>query len=413
MARRVVVTGIGMLTGLGNDVETNWRAMCEGRSGVDVVKVFDASDQDTRIASEIKGFDATQYMDRKEARRNDRFAQYAMAAAKQALADSGFTITEENADDVGVIIGSGIGGLTTAHEQFRVLFDRGPDRVSPFFITMFITDIAAGIVSIALGARGPNFATVSACATGANAIGEAAEMIRRGDAIAMIAGGSEASSTPITLASFGQMHALSRRNDDPQGASRPFDAERDGFVVGEGAGILLLEEEEHARQRGARIYAELLSYASNADAYHITEPAPGGAGLARCMQRALEKGRLDPDDVTYINAHGTATLYNDREETAAIKTALGDAAQQVAISSTKSMIGHTLGAAGGIEAGVSALTVYHGVMTPTINLTHPDPQCDLDYVPLTAREAKVNVAMSNSMGFGGHNAVLVFRRYNG
>jgi len=413
MARRVVVTGIGMLTGLGNDVESNWRAMCEGRSGVDTVKAFDASDQETRIASEVKGFDPTAYMDRKEVRRNDRFAQYAMAASRQALTDSGFTITEENADDVGVIIGSGIGGLNTCHEQFRVLFDRGPDRVSPFFITMFITDIAAGIVSMAINARGPNFATVSACATGANAIGEAAEMIRRGDAIAMIAGGSEASSTPITLAAFGSMHALSRRNDDPQGASRPFDAERDGFVVGEGAGILLLEEEAHARQRGARIYAELASYASNADAYHITEPSPGGVGLARCMRRALDKGHLNPDDVTYINAHGTATLYNDREETAAIKTALGDAAQQVAISSTKSMIGHTLGAAGGVEAGVSALSVYHGIITPTLNLTHPDPQCDLDYTPLTAREAKVNVAMSNSMGFGGHNAVLVFRRYNG
>jgi 3-oxoacyl-[acyl-carrier-protein] synthase II len=312
-----------------------------------------------------------------------------------------------------VIIGSGIGGLRSCGEQFKVLFERGPDRVSPFFITQFISDMAAGVVSMAVKARGPNFATVSACATGANAIGEAAEMIRRGDAVAMLAGGSEAGVTPIGIAAFASMHALSRRNDDPEHASRPFDAERDGFVMGEGAGVLLLEDEESARARGARIYSELASYACTADAYHVTEPAPEGAGLARAMRRTLEKGGIRPEDVTYINAHGTATVYNDRNETAAIKTVFGPQAQNLAISSTKSMIGHTLGAAGGIEAGVSVLAAYHGILPPTINLTHPDPECDLDYIPNAAREAKVNVALSNSMGFGGHNVVLAFRRYTG
>ena len=413
MAKRVVVTGIGLVSGVGNDTASTWQALCEGRSGVDTIKSFDPSNMETHIASEVKNFDPSLYMDKKEVRRNDRFVHYAMAAARQAIADSGFTITDENADDVGVIIGSGIGGLATCHDQFRVLFDRGPDRVSPFFITMFITDIAAGVISMTFGARGPNFATVSACATGANAIGEAAEMIRRGDAIAMLAGGAEASVTPMAVAAFGSMHALSRHNDDPAGASRPFDAERDGFVLGEGAGLLLIEDEESARARGARIYAELASYASTADAYHITEPAPEGAGLARAMRRTLVKGEINPEDVQYINAHGTATYYNDRNESAAIASVFGEHAPKVAVSSTKSMIGHTLGAAGGIEAGVSALTVYHGVITPTINYAHPDPECTLDYTPNTARETKVNVALSNSMGFGGHNAVLAFRKYVG
>jgi 3-oxoacyl-[acyl-carrier-protein] synthase II len=413
MTKRVVVTGIGMVTAVGNDAPTSWQALCEGRSGVGPITVFDASNQDVRIAAEIKDFDPSLYMDRKEIRRNDRFVHFAMAATRQAMADAEFTVTDELADEVGVIIGSGIGGLETCHDQFRVLFERGPDRISPFFITMFITDIAAGYVSMAIGARGPNFATVSACATGANAIGEAAEMIRRGDAIAMIAGGSECGITPIGIAAFASMHALSRRNDDPAGASRPFDAERDGFVMGSGAGILLLEEEEHARKRGARIYAELASYAATADAYHITEPAPEGAGLARAISRALVKGQIAPEQVGYINAHGTSTPYNDRNETAAIKTALGSHAYRVAVSSTKSMIGHTLGAAGGIEAAITALSLYHGVLPPTINLEHPDPDCDLDYVPNVSREARVDVALSNSMGFGGHNAVLAFRRYQG
>jgi 3-oxoacyl-[acyl-carrier-protein] synthase II len=413
MSKRVVVTGIGMVSAVGNDTPTTWKALVEGRSGVGPITKFDVGNLDVRIASEVKEFDASQYMDRKELRRNDPFVHYAMAATKQAMADAEFSITEDNADDVGVIIGSGIGGLTACHDQFKVLFDRGPDRVSPFFITMFITDIAPGYVSMAIGARGPNFATVSACATSANAIGEAAEMIRRGDAVAMIAGGTECGITPMGIGAFASMHALSRRNDDPEAASRPFDAERDGFIVGEGAGVLVLEDEEYARKRGARIYAELAGYASTADAHHITEPAPGGAGLARAIRRALQKSGIAADEVEYINAHGTSTIYNDRNETAAIKTVFGDHAKKLAISSTKSMIGHTLGAAGGIESAVTVLSIYHGILTPTINLTHADPECDLDYVPLTAREAKVDVALSNSMGFGGHNAVLAFRRYNG
>jgi 3-oxoacyl-[acyl-carrier-protein] synthase II len=411
MTTRVVVTGIGLVTPVGNDTQSSWQALCEGRSGAGHITYFDPSSLDVHIAAEVKDFDASRYLDRKEMRRNDRFVHFAMAATRLALDDAGFAVTDENADDVGVIIGSGIGGLHTCHDQFKVLFDKGPDRVSPFFITMFITDIAAGFVSIQIGARGPNFATVSACATGANAIGEAAEMIKRGDAVAMIAGGAECGVTPMGIGSFASMHALSRRNDDPTRASRPFDAERDGFLMGEGAGILLLEDEEHARKRGARIYAELAGYASTADAHHITEPAPGGAGLARAITRALAKAGAAPQDVQYINAHGTATVYNDREETAAIKSVFGEHARKLAVSSTKSMIGHTLGAAGGIEAGVTALTVYHGLLTPTINFEHPDPTCDLDYVPNVARESKVQVALSNSMGFGGHNAVLALRRY--
>jgi 3-oxoacyl-[acyl-carrier-protein] synthase II len=412
MTRRVVVTGIGMVTPVGNDTASAWQAICEGRSGVGPITQFDASDYETRIAAELKDFDVLLYMDRKEARRNDPFVHYAMAASKQALADSGLTITEELADEVGVIIGSGIGGLTACHEQFKILFDRGPDRVSPFYITQFISDIAAGVVSMALNARGPNFAVVSACATGANAIGEASEMIKRGDATVILAGGAECAITPIGIAAFAAIRALSRHNDDPASASRPFDAERDGFVMGEGAGVLLLEEEEHARARGARIYSELVGYGATADAHHITEPAPGGAGLVRALKRALVKAELAPDDVSYINAHGTATVLNDRNETAALRTVFGTETK-TPISSTKSMIGHTLGAAGGIEAAISALATYHNIMPPTINLTHPDPECDLDYIPLSAREGKVNVALSNSMGFGGHNAVLAFRKYTG
>ncbi len=413
MSRRVVVTGIGLVSPLGNDTPSTWKALTEGQNAVGPITYFDPKDLDTRFAAEVKGFDATQYLDRKEVRRNDRFVHYALAATKQALADAEFAITDENQDDVGVIIGSGIGGLTTCHDQFRVLFERGPDRVSPFFITMFITDIAAGVVAMQTGARGPNFATVSACATSANAVGEAAEMIRRGDAIAMIAGGSECGITPMGVAAFDSMRALSRRNDDPAHASRPFDAERDGFVIGEGSGVLLLEDEEHARQRGARIYAELASYASTADAHHITEPAPEGEGLARAIRRALAKAGVNPEEVQYVNAHGTSTVYNDRNETAALKTIFGDHARKLAISSTKSMIGHTLGAAGAIEGGTTALTIFDGIITPTINYEHPDPECDLDYVPNQARKAHVDVAISNSMGFGGHNAVLVLRRYNG
>ncbi|HEX8981250.1 MAG TPA: beta-ketoacyl-ACP synthase II [Ktedonobacterales bacterium] len=413
MSSRVVITGIGLVSAVGNDTDSVWRALCEGKSGAKTLTTFDTTPFTTKFAAPVNDFDAAQYMDKKEVRRNDRFVHYAMGAARQALNDSGFEITEENAEDVGVIIGSGIGGMNTCHDQFKTLFERGPDRISPFFITMFITDIAAGFVSLTVGARGPNFATVSACATGANAIGEAAEMIRRGDAVAMLAGGAEAGITPMGLASFGSMKALSRRNDEPERASRPFDKERDGFVMGDGAGVLLLEDEEHARKRGARIYAEVAGYASTADAHHITEPAPQGAGLARAIKRALVKANLSPGQVQYINAHGTATYLNDLHETQGIKSVFGDHAKKLAISSTKSMIGHTLGAAGGIEAGVTALTLYHGVITPTINYTTPDPELDLDYVPNEARESKVEVAVSNSMGFGGHNAVLAMRRYVG
>jgi 3-oxoacyl-[acyl-carrier-protein] synthase II len=413
MSKRVVITGIGLVTPLGNDTAASWQAACEGRSGIAAITKFDASDQDVRFAGEVKGFDATSYMDRKEIRRNDRFVQYAVAATKQALADAELTIDEQLADETGVIIGSGIGGLESCHEQFKILFDRGPDRVSPFFITQFITDIAAGYVSMQINARGPNFATVSACATGANAIGEAAEMIRRGDALAMVAGGSECGITPMGIASFAQMHALSRRNDDPARASRPFEKNRDGFVVAEGAGVVLLEELEHAKARGARIYSEIIGYASTADAHHITEPAPGGAGLVRAMRRAMTKAGVNPEQIGYINAHGTSTAYNDRDETAAIKTALGDHAYRVAISSTKSMTGHCLGAAGGIEAAFTTLALHHGVLPPTINYEEPDPDLDLDYVPNKAREAKLDYALSNSMGFGGHNAVLVLKRYTG
>jgi 3-oxoacyl-[acyl-carrier-protein] synthase II len=410
--KRVVVTGIGLVTPLGNDTPSSWKGLCEGRSGVARIARFDSSDQDVHIAAEVHDFDPSLYLDRKEVRRNDPFVHFAMAATRQAMADGEFTVTEANADDVGVIIGSGVGGLITCHDQFNVLFTRGPDRISPFFITMFITDIAAGYVSMAIGARGPNFATVSACATGANAIGEAAEMIRRGDAVAMLAGGAEAVISRIGIAAFASMHALSRNNDDPEHASRPFDAKRDGFVMGEGAGVLLIEELDAARARGARIYAELASYGATADAYHVTEPAPAGEGLARAMQRALDKAHLAPEAVDYINAHGTSTVLNDRNETAAIKHVFGDHAYHLGVSSTKSMIGHTLGAAGGIEAGIAALAIHHGVMPPTINLTHPDPECDLDYVPNTARKADVRAALSNSMGFGGHNAVLVLKRYD-
>jgi 3-oxoacyl-[acyl-carrier-protein] synthase II len=367
---------------------------------------FDTSQHEVHIAGELKGFDPAPYMDRKEIRRNDPFVHFAIAATKQAVADAGLDVAAMP-DDVGVVIGSGSGGLTTLDNQFRVLFERGPDRVSPFFITMMVADMAAGNVSMMLGARGPNFATVSACATGANAIGESFEIIRRGDARAMIAGGCEAGSTPMTLAAFASMHALSRRNDEPQRASRPFDAERDGFVIGEGAGIVVLEDLELARERGAHVYAEILGYASTSDAHHITEPAPGGAGLARALRRALMKANVKPEEVDYINAHGTSTLYNDRDETAAIKSVFGAHAYKLAVSSTKSMTGHLMGAAGGVEIAVTALALRDGILPPTINYEHPDPDCDLDYVPNKARRADIKIALSNSMGFGGHNAVVV------
>ncbi|HEY7348693.1 MAG TPA: beta-ketoacyl-ACP synthase II [Ktedonobacterales bacterium] len=412
MSSRVVVTGMGMVTPLGNDVPTSWRAACRGESGIAPITEFDTSQQEVIFGGEIKDFDATQYMDRKEARRNDRFVHFAVAATKQAIDQAKLDVAA-NAPDVGVLVGSGIGGLHATHDQFKVLYDRGPDRISPFFITMMISDIAAGYISIQFGAKGPNFAIVSACATSAHAIGEAWEMIRRGDAKAMIAGGSECAVTPMGIGAFANMHALSRRNDDPQGASRPFDSTRDGFVMSDGAGVVVLEDLEFASARGAPIIAEVIGYAATADGFHITEPAPGGEGLVRAMQRAIQKAGIRPEEVEYINAHGTSTPFNDRTETTSIKTTFGDHARKLAISSTKSMTGHTLGAAGGIEAIFSALALQHGILPPTINLHHPDPDCDLDYVPNEARHQPIQVAMSNSMGFGGHNACLILRKYEG
>src|SRR6266566_8184292 len=411
MSSRVVVTGLGLVTSLGNDVTSTWKALCEGRSGVGPITSYDTSRFRVHFGAEIKNFDPAIYMERKEIRRYDPYAHYAVAATKQALAQSGLQITDENADDVGVYIGSGIGGLTTIHEQFEVLFKKGPERISPHFPNMIIVDSAPGFVSILIGAKGPNWATVAACATSSNSIGEAWETIRRGDAKAMIAGGAEKGTTPASMAAFDNMHAISRRNDDPQGASRPFDATRDGFVMGDGAGIIILEELDFARARGATILAEIVGYGSTADAYHVTEPAPGGVGLVKAMRRALQKAGIRPDQVDYINAHGTSTPYNDLTETQAIKTCFGEHAYRLAISSTKSMIGHTLGAAGAVEAVISIMTILTGVIPPTINLHHPDPDCDLDYVPNEARQATVNVALSNAMGFGGHNTSLIFKRY--
>jgi 3-oxoacyl-[acyl-carrier-protein] synthase II len=408
---RVVVTGLGMVTSVGNDVASSWEALCQGKSGVTEIEGYDTSRHRVHFAAQVKNFDPSLYMDRKEIRRNDPYEHLAITTSKQALEQAGLKITDENADDVGVYIGSGIGGMSILHDQFTVLFEKGPERISPFFINMMIIDGAPGVVSIITGARGPNWAAVSACATSGNTIGEAWETIRRGDAKAMIAGGAEKAVAAISMAAFDNMHAISRRNDDPQGACRPFDATRDGFVMGEGAAMLILEDLEFAKARGATILAEMVGYGSTGDAYHVTEPAPGGVGLVRAMRRALQKAGLRPDQVDYINAHGTSTPYNDRTETQAIKTCFGEHAYRLAISSTKSMIGHTLGAAGAVEAVVSIMTILTGVIPPTINLHHPDPDCDLDYVPNEARRATVNVAMSNSMGFGGHNTCLIFKRY--
>ncbi|MBA2285545.1 MAG: beta-ketoacyl-ACP synthase II [Ktedonobacteraceae bacterium] len=408
---RVVVTGLGLITSLGNDLASSWEALCQGKSGIDEITGYDTSQFRVHFGGQVREFDSLLYMDRKETRRADPYEHIAIGASMQALKQANLQITDENADDVGVYIGSGIGGLITLHDQFKVLFEKGPDRISPFFINMMIIDGAPGLVSIMTGARGPNWAAVSACATSANTIGEAWETIRRGDAKAMITGGAERGITPIAMAAFDNMHALSRRNDDPQGASRPFDATRDGFVMGEGAGMLLLEDEEFARARGATILAEMVGYAATGDAHHITEPAPGGEGLVRAMRRALQKANLRPDQVDYLNAHGTSTAFNDSTETKAIKTCFGDHAYKLAISSTKSMTGHTLGAAGAVESVISIMAILTGTIPPTINLHHPDPDCDLDYVPNEARHATVNVAMSNSMGFGGHNACVIFKRY--
>jgi len=408
---RVVVTGMGLVTSLGNDLASSWEGLINGRSGVGEITAYDTSHHRVHFAAEIKDFDASAYMDRKEVRRNDPYEHLAIATSMQALKDAKLEITPENADDIGVYIGSGIGGLVTLHDQFKVLYDRGPERISPFFINMMIIDGAPGIVSILTGAKGPNWAAVSACATSGNTIGEAYETIRRGDAKAMLAGGAEKAVTSIAMAAFDNMHALSRNNEHPQEASRPFDAQRDGFVMGEGAGMMMLEDLEFAKARGAHILAEVVGYGCTGDASHVTLPSPGGDGLIRAMRRALQKAGLQPEDVDYINAHGTSTPPNDSTETAAIKTLFGEHAYQVPISSTKSMTGHTLGAAGAVEGVICVQSILNGIIPPTINLHHPDPDCDLDYVPNEARHTTVDVAMSNSMGFGGHNVSLIFKRY--
>jgi len=411
MWRRVVVTGMGAITPLGLDVASFWEGLKSGQNGVALITSFDPTGQPVRFAAEVKGFSPENYLERKEARRMDRFTQFAIAATKEALAHSGLQITDENRTRIGTLIASGIGGLQTLEEQHRVFLERGPDRVSPFLIPMMIANMASGQVAIQFGLQGPCTAVVTACAAGTNAIGDAWEIIRRGDADVMIAGGTEAAITPLALASFANARALSIRNDDPEHASRPFDAERDGFVMGEGAGVLVLEELEHALQRGAPILAEITGYAMTADAYHITAPDPEGDGARRVMELAMRKAGVAPDEVDYINAHGTSTPANDRLETLAIKRAFGKHAYRLAISSTKSMTGHLLGAAGAVEAIATVLAIQHQTAPPTINYQVPDPECDLDYVPNTARPMKIDIALSNSFGFGGHNATLVFKRW--
>lgn len=398
-----------MVTSLGHDVESFWASLLAGKSGVDRVTLFDATDFACRIGAEVRDWDAAKHMDAKEARRNDRYTHFGFVAAQQAVKDSGLDLSKEDGDRVGVIIGSGIGGMFTFETQFKVLSERGPRKVSPFTIPSLIINMCSGLVAIEYGARGPNFGVVSACASGTHALGEAAHAIRRGEADIMIAGGSEAAITPFAYASFCAMKAMSTRNDAPQKASRPFDKTRDGFVMGEGAGILILESLEHARTRGARIYCELTGYAATCDAFHITQPDPDGKGLSLAMRRALAAGGVAVSEVDYINAHGTSTPYNDRFETLAIKKVFGTAAKGLAISSTKSMTGHLLGAAGGIESVICAKTIQTGRIAPTINLEEPDPDCDLDYVPNVAREKPIKTVLSNNLGFGGQNATAVFR----
>jgi 3-oxoacyl-[acyl-carrier-protein] synthase II len=412
--RRVVVTGLGALTPVGNDVATTWTALLDGKSGTAAITKFDPSPFPVRFAAELKGFDPSEYMDRKEIKRADQYTHYAVATAKQAMRDAGFNGgSAYDPERIGVIVGSGTGGLKVFEEQHDVYRERGPSKISAFFIPMFITDIAAGIVSMQFNAKGPNYATVSACATSAHAIGDAYRTIQYGDADVMICGGSEAAVTPMAIAGFANMKALSERNDSPETASRPFDATRDGFVMGEGAATIILEELEHAKARGARIYAEVSGYGATGDAYHLTAPAPDGEGLQRAMRRALHDGGLQPEDVDYINAHGTSTPANDVNETKAIKAVFGDHAYRLKVSSTKSATGHMLGAAGAVEFLLCVLAIREGVVPPTINYETPDPECDLDYTTNTPAQRTVNVALSNSMGFGGHNVVLAVRRYDG
>ncbi len=409
--KRVVVTGLGAITPIGNTVKDYWEGLVSGRNGVGPITLFDASRHACQIAGEVKGFDPHDYLDRKDAKRMDRFAQFAVSASQQVIADAQFTINELNATQVGVMIGTGIGGLKVLEEQEEVYLTRGPDRCSPFMIPMMIANMAAGLTAIHLGAKGPNSCPVTACAAGSNAVGDAFRFIQRGYAQAMICGGTEAAITPLSVAGFAACKALSTRNDDPAHASRPFDRDRNGFVLGEGTGILLLEELEQALQRGAQIYAEVIGYGITCDAYHMTGTAPGGEGAARAIELCLKDANLTPDQVSYINAHGTSTAVNDPSETAAIKKALGNNAYQIPVSSTKSMTGHLLGGSGGIESVAAIMAIAKDRIPPTINLENPDPACDLDYVPHQSRAHNVDVALSNSFGFGGHNVTLAFKKY--
>ncbi|MFJ5769201.1 beta-ketoacyl-ACP synthase II [Psychrobacillus sp. NPDC093180] len=407
--RRVVVTGIGAVTPLGNDIETTWSGIKEGKSGVGMLTRLDASQFSAKVAAEVNDFDIEKYIERKEARKMDRFTHYALAASIMAVEDANLTITEEVGLRTGVWIGSGIGGMETYENQFRVFLEKGARRVSPFFVPMMIPDMAAGQVSIYFGAKAINSCSVTACASGTNSIGDAFKVIERGDADVMITGGAESPITHMSVAGFCSNTALSL-NTDPQTASKPFDANRDGFVIGEGAGIIILEEYEHAVARGAKIYAEIIGYGSTGDAHHITAPAPGGEGAARAMQQAIDDAGINPEQIDYINAHGTSTPYNDQFETMAVKSVFAEHAYNLAMSSTKSMTGHLLGAAGGVEAIFTVLALKEGILPPTINLETPDPECDLDYVPNAARKADIEYAMSNSLGFGGHNASILFKK---
>ncbi|OKP71076.1 beta-ketoacyl-[acyl-carrier-protein] synthase II [Paenibacillus sp. P3E] len=402
---------MGVITSLGTDLDTFWDHLMSGKSGVSTVDAFDVSEYTTKIAASIKDFDPEARFGRKEARKMDRFVQFAVAAGEDALKDSGLVIGEDiDAERIGVSVGSGIGGLGTWEDNHNILLEKGPKRVSPFFIPMMIANMGSGQLSISLGAKGPNTTTVTACATGSHSIGESFRLIQRGDADAMICGGSEATIRPTGMAGFCAMRAMSTHNDEPEKASRPFDIDRDGFVMGEGAGILILESLEHAEKRGAKIYAEVIGYGLSADAHHMTEPDPDGA--ARCIKMAIRDAGIAPEQIDYINAHGTSTPVGDKSETSAVKMALGEHAYKVAISSTKSMTGHLLGAAGGVEAIICGLSLQKGVIAPTINLDNPDPECDLDYVPNVPRKADLNIVMSNSFGFGGHNATIILKKYN-
>jgi len=411
--RRVVVTGLGAVSPLGVGVDALWGGLCAGRSGIRTITQFDTAGFETTIAGEVPDFDPERFLEKKEARKADRFVQFAVAASRMAIDDSGIAITPELADDFGCVIGAGIGGMATIEEFHTVLMAKGPRRVSPFSIPKIIINIAPGYVSMTFGLKGPNESVVTACATGNNCIGSAARWIQLGQATAMLGGGSEATITPMGISGFNALKALSTHNGEPAKASRPFDALRDGFVMGEGAGVIVLEELNHALARGAKIYAEFSGYGATADAFHLTAPSPDGDGAVRCMRRAIRDAGMEPAQIDYINAHGTSTKFNDAIETKAIKTVFGERAYRLPVSSTKSMTGHLLGAAGGVEAIVSVLTIEHGVIPPTINLEHPDPECDLDYVPNVARRAEVRAVLSNTFGFGGANASLVFKKYDG